>query len=235
MPAGQHPPTVQGVSVGSGHALQVLVCESQKEPSSQQMLPHRRFTGQHSVPPRHVSLMPQHLSPHGGWAKPQHKLSEAIQPLNNSSQQALPQALVGSQHRPSPMQISPLGQHLSSHAPTPSPRQLSPLGQHLSPHGSMPEGQHKLTSAMQESVGSQHVLPQMNSGWQQVPALGPVSMQVSVLAQQLSPTQVVLPGLQHSPISKFRQVSSTSQQATSPQPTGQQGAPVMLQAPKQAV
>lgn len=86
--------------------------------------------------------------------------------------------------------------------------------------------------AMQSSTGSQQALPQTLSGSQQVPASGPMSMQVLVLSQQLTPTHIVLPGLQHNPISKFRQVSLTRQQE-SPQPTGQQGAPVMLQAEAQ--
>jgi hypothetical protein len=83
--------------------------------------------------------------------------------------------------------------------------------------------QHKLMSGSQESVGLQQVLPQMSSGSQQVPALGPLSMQTSVLPQQLSPTQGVLPGLQQSPIWAFKQISPLSQQATEPQSTGQQG------------
>ena len=172
MPAGQHPPTLQGVSVGLGQAVHWFVCESQLLPSEQHTPPQMRASGQQVVSPTQLSPIAQHVLPHMSWSKPQHRLSDAMQPLSKSSQHALPQALPGSQHRPSPRQISPLGQHLSLHAPTPSPRQLSPLGQHLSPHGSMPEGQHKLTSAMQESVGSQHALPQMSSGSQQVPGTG---------------------------------------------------------------
>jgi hypothetical protein len=103
--------------------------------------------------------MLQHLSPQATVEKPQHRLLLGMQVESRLSQQALPQARSGLQQ-------------------TPLPRQISPTGQHLLPQGGRSAGQHRLAEAMQLSVGSQHVLPQMFSGSQQVPALGPVLMQV---------------------------------------------------------
>jgi len=188
--------------------MQVRVFASQELPSGQQNVPQTRLIAQHVVPPRQDSPVWQHWVLQAGWANPQHRFSDSMQ-LSSSPQHAFPHALSGSQQSPSPRQVSELAQHLSS-------------------HDASPVGQQRLAASMHESVASQQVFPQTSSGWQHVPALGPVSMQASVFEQQLSPTHGVFPGLQHSPMEEFKQVSSVAQQATSPQLTGQHGAPVAL-------
>jgi len=59
-----------------------------------------RASGQQVVPSTQLSPIAQHVLPHGGASKPQHKLCSGMQPLAKSSQQALPHLFSGLQQTP---------------------------------------------------------------------------------------------------------------------------------------